>query len=397
MQTKAMNRFLFYILCAIVLGGLTSCHDSEDGPGGSDVTEKTIFVYMPWTASEHSTANNLYGNFMDNIRDMEAAIGTQGGLGNNRMLVFISKSAHYSALVEVKYRDGRCLRDTLKRYTDFDYTTAANLASILRDVKSYAPANIYDMLIGCHGSGWLPKGSNPAQAKSRAFGGATATYQTEIPTLADGIRQAGMHMQFISFDDCYMAAVEVAYDLKDVTDFLIASTSEIMAAGMPYKDIWRYITPSEPDYGAIVDGFYNFYSAYIGPDEQPYPYGTLSVINCRQAEPMAQIMQTINSQYTFDPAKLAAVQRLDGYNNTVFYDMGSYVRHLCSDATLLDSYLNAEQLLVPYKKATQRIYSNYDIQYTDVLSFSGITISDPTRNPNVTAPLQRTAWYQATH
>ena len=43
-----------------------------------------------------------------------------------------------------------------------------------------------------------------------------------------------MHMDYILFDDCYMSSVEVAHALRHVTDYLIGSTSEIMAYGFPY-------------------------------------------------------------------------------------------------------------------------------------------------------------------
>ena len=35
-------------------------------------------------------------------------------------------------------------------------------------------------------------------------------------------------MEYILFDDCYMSSIEVAYELKDVTKYLIGSTSEMM-------------------------------------------------------------------------------------------------------------------------------------------------------------------------
>lgn len=44
-------------------------------------------------------------------------------------------------------------------------------------------------------------------------------------------------MEYILFDDCYMSSVEVAYELKEATRFLIASTSEMMAYGMPYATV----------------------------------------------------------------------------------------------------------------------------------------------------------------
>ncbi len=54
---------------------------------------------------------------------------------------------------------------------------------------------------------------------------------------ARGIVGAGVKMEYILFDDCYMSSVEVAYELKEATRFLIASTSEMMAYGMPYATV----------------------------------------------------------------------------------------------------------------------------------------------------------------
>lgn len=51
-----------------------------------------------------------------------------------------------------------------------------------------------------------------------------------------------------------MSTVEVAYDLKNVTSHLIASTSEIMAYGMPYDKIGQYLI-GNIDYEKVCDGF----------------------------------------------------------------------------------------------------------------------------------------------
>ena len=57
---------------------------------------------------------------------------------------------------------------------------------------------------------------------TRYFGGVTSDDQTDISTLADAISDAGLKMEFILFDDCYMSSVEVAYDLRHVTGHIIA-------------------------------------------------------------------------------------------------------------------------------------------------------------------------------
>ena len=75
------------------------------------------------------------------------------------------------------------------------------------------------------------------QPLTRYFGELTREFQTDVGTLARGIVGAGVKMEYILFDDCYMSSVEVAYELKEATRFLIASTSEMMAYGMPYATV----------------------------------------------------------------------------------------------------------------------------------------------------------------
>lgn len=384
-----MKRFLSIYLAFMIVGLLTACHNSDD-PEPPQAAEKTLLLFMPWSAGANEPYNsNLYSYFTQNIADIETAIKTQGGLGSNRLMVFISQSPTYAALVEISYKGQQCVRDTLKRYNRYNYTTAYGIASVLNDVKQQAPANNYAMLIGCHGTGWIPKGIYDFY-KTRSFGGSEAAYQIELSDLADGIRQAGMHMQFVAFDDCYMAGVEVAYDLKDAADYLIASTSEIMAAGLPYKQIWPCLIASQPNYQGVVDAFYDFYSHYS------YPYGTLSVIDCQQIDETARTMRELNSRYTYDNDKNDELQKLDGMAQTIFFDMQSYTDKLCESSADAEQIAQQIRRMVPYAKATAEIYSAYSGAWK-VDTFSGITISDPTTNSYVVGRKTMTAWWQATH
>ena len=80
--------------------------------------------------------------------------------------------------------------------------------------------------------------------QTRWFGGWTSEYQIETTTLADAISEAGMRVEYIMFDDCFMSSVETAYDLKDVTDYLIgcppatASTTSVpIRASLPRPQV----------------------------------------------------------------------------------------------------------------------------------------------------------------
>lgn len=372
---------------------LSGCTDEEYKEG---IVEKTLFMYFPWSGN----ANPLTDAFYKNVADMEKAI-MEDGLDSKRVIVFFATSSSEAEMYEIVYKNGKCAHEILKEYTDHPYTTASGLTSILKDVKDFAPAYNYAMTIGCHGMGWIQAEQTRMYKSSdfkyhweyegaltRWFGG--SFYQTNITTLAEAIMNADVHMQFILFDDCYMANVEVAYDLRNVTNYLIASTCEVMSAGMPYAMIGGDLLDREPDYQAICDDFYAFYSNYGN-----YSYGTLSVIDCSQMDMMAEIMNTININYTLDPRLLGHIQKLDGYNPVIFYDFGDYVEKLGIDENLHYDFEQQLKRTVVYSVHTEQYYA-YGAGAFDINSYSGLTISDPSIS-SIAAEKENTAWYQATH
>lgn len=217
---KYAERILF-IFISLLSCGLVSCEKEEMTE--LEENRKTLFMYMPW-------ASDLIGNFYTNLSDMEESIASTG-LSGEKVVVFLSTSPTEATLFEFTCRNGVCRRETLKEYIDLPFTTAEGITAILNDVKAAAPAEVYAMVIGCHGMGWLPVRNEKVRSsggwkthweyegvpKTRYFGGTTAEYQTEIRDLADGIAGAGLKMEYILFDDCYMSSIEVAYELKDVT------------------------------------------------------------------------------------------------------------------------------------------------------------------------------------
>ena len=70
-----------------------------------------------------------------------------------------------------------------------------------------------------------------------------------------------------------MSSIEAAYYLKDVTHYLIACPTEIMAYGFPYHKCGKYLL-GNPDYEKVCKEFYNFYANYESP------YGTIAVTDC---------------------------------------------------------------------------------------------------------------------
>lgn len=393
-----MKRFIFSVFVAAL--GLTSCgsDDSPAPPPPPDGTDQTVFMYLPWS-------DNLTDFFEKNIANFESVVA-QGTLHNERILVFFAESPAKATLFELVQNGDACERKMLKSYDNPAFTTAQGIASILKDVKAFAPAKRYGMTIGCHGMGWLPIPGSArgevgqryhweyeGEVMTRFFGGTKPEHRVEVSTLVEGITQAEMKMEYILFDDCYMSSIEVAYDLRNVTDHLISCPTEIMADGMPYANIGKHLIGTV-DYAAVCDEFHKFYSDYRVPS------GTIGVTDCRELDALVPIMKEINARFTFDQSKIKSVQSMDGYTPVIFFDYGDYVAKLCGDAELLERFsAQLDRAVPPQCRKHTGTYptSMGGFRTLPIKAYSGITTSDPSVNPMAVTAKTATAWYKATH
>ncbi len=402
------------LLLTILVPG--ACSDDSDDDKRPEPVRKTLFFYMPWSGN----SSDLTSAFYKNIQSMKAAIAN-GGLTNERIIVFISVSASRAQMFEITYKNGMCSEEMIREYSSPMLTTAEGIAGILSDMRSAAPASSYAMVIGAHGYSWVrvedydaakrqrmapghhdysdgdgldyferlaQDGSSPL---TRFFGGTETAHRTNITTLAEALDMAGMRMEYILFDVCYMSSIEVIYDLRHSADFIMACPTEIMGVGMPYNRIGRMLLGAT-NYSGITDEFLRFYSSYS------QPYGTFAVTDCRELDSLATLMRRINAAHTFDTAYLKQLQRMDGDSPSLLYDLGDYVDHLCTDSVLANEFRAQLNRAVPYKTHTEKypyVYGN-SLQTRAIHSYCGLTTSAPSQH-KLAAGVVNTSWHIDTH
>lgn len=387
-------------LCIALAACSDSSGDDDNVPAvdeEDETTAQTLIMFYPYSG-------NLLSAFNDNIADMMTVVQGRGGLGDRRIVIYICQSATKAYKIEMVDEGGRVVLDTIatETFTSMPYADAAGMASLISSLEETAPAESYAMIIGCHGMGWLPAGADvttTADAKgtatvgdidlpTRYFGhSSSAAWQCDISVLADGITATGMPMDYILFDACYMANIETAYELRDATHYLIASPAEIMAAGVPYAVAGSYLL--DMDYEGFCSAFISYYTATSSP------YATISVTDCSQVEAMAEVMCTIYAAGNVD-ISTSTLQTFDGISPHIFYDLGDYVEQLCGDDdALYADFETALALLVPYSRHTSSFYSAYNKRATDISTYSGLTISEPSVNSAADTWAQ-TAWAAAT-
>lgn len=409
----------FIIATLFIVVGV-SCSNG-DSPGGPDVpvtpVGQTVFMFFPWS-------NSLLSDFRRTVEDMQTVVAERS-MKNERIMVFMATSEREAVLFELKKQNGRCLTDTLRRYSDRPFTSRQWLTSLFSEVMTLAPASRYGMVVGCHGLAWVPvQGQRNAQKRlgsqerideednlykkeridkegddlmhfevqgpvtTRFIGGTYPETQIETTDLANAMANAGFHTEYILFDACYMSSVEVAYELKDVTHYLIASPTEVLSYGFPYITMGKHLLGT-PNYKGIADSFISFYSSYN------LPYGTVAVTDCTQLDALAAIAQQINAAAA-EQLVPNGVQIMDGYSPTLFYDLG----HLMSlkDAGTVLTAAFAEQLekTVPYKGHTGQYFTTLKDAPVDIKHYSGLNTSQGSLN-HMADRLSETAWYKATN
>ena len=420
-----MKQFVYGFIFAIVsIIGLGSC--TEEAFDIDKVNKQTILVFLPWTGGNSSIG--LTEDLSKNIDSICAGIKDKKGLNNTRVLVFFSNNANNSTLFDLTYNDvtKEVSRTPIKTYEGSAYNSANGFADILNEVRQNAEALNYALIIGGHGCGWscaddwinypnqaksfntqqtlsydtpfsgIQFGTDPDNPTTRFFGSVDRKENSiDLSTLVEGIKQSGIKMQYILFDVCYMGNVETAYELKDVTNYLIASSSEIIAKGIPYRSMWSYLNGTTPNYSSLVNGIVNFYK------NSNSPYCNMAAIDCRQLDALANVMKEINQKYTFDTTiPLDSIQPLDGFLPHLSYDMAVYVDSLRPIGYLKEQFSNQLKKTVKAAAHTDCAYTALR-QYPEVTikikNYCGLSISDPSQHPVAIRGKEKTGWWKATH
>ena len=392
------------MLLAVFSLSFFSCSDDDDSPVDTpDVemqSDETVIVFFPYTV-------NLYKYLNKNISDIETAMLKTKD--NPNVIVYINETKNKSCIYNIRRKGDVCVHDTLRTYQENDYTTAQGMANLFSEIKSFTPGTkSYSMIVGCHGMGWiyaddfkaaqkmspmLYKDSYEADPVTRWMGVNSA--MIDMDKLAQGMEMADLHTRLMLFDVCYMGNIESIYELRNVSDYVIGSSIEIMARGMEYQKIWEdIITPTEQALDNICNKFYNGYK------ESDQPYAAIAAVDCKQLDNLADVVKEINAGYQFPEEMRDSLQMLDGYRPSLFYDMGRYVELQCQNEELMDRYAKAYDEAVIYAYNTDMYYTSLSqgAAGSHIIKYcSGLTTSAPSLNELKNMGWSRTAWYKATH
>ena len=315
--------WLFIALC------FTSC--GENGQSIETEPTRLLLAYI-------GVDNNL--NTLE-IEKLNALRNGWTGKPTDHILAYVDRAGGGASL----YNGSEPLH--LESYGKENSANAATLSRVINDVLNTYKADHYGLLVFSHASGWLPEGTlyqpNPQETSQRHVAAVAAVAARSI--MIDGKSEMELKdfaaaipdgvFDYIVFECCFMAGIEVAYELRHKANHILASSAEIVHPGFApvYADATNKLL--EGNLSGFGQHVFNHTLTYA--DNSINRSATYSLINTQALEPLAAfIRNNCDFSQTVALSDIQHFDRLDGYR--LFFDFEDYY------SRLLDSDTQSQEL-----------------------------------------------------
>ena len=224
--------------------------------------EITYLVYM-------AADNDLESDAIKNLKSLQKV----GSSANANILVLLDRHSGYDStegnrkgtdLYYITCAPEKMNDDIIAEMGELNMADYVNLRCFLEFAHTHYPARHLVLNIWSHGfgvsyDGIIPKSvirdddvSNSGSSSMRIFDMAAAIRTFESKN--------GCYLDLVQFDCCSMQTIEMAFQLREATDYVVAPLTEILANGSDYEAIAGYLKSgySKEEFpGFLVESFYN--------------------------------------------------------------------------------------------------------------------------------------------
>ena len=334
---------------------------SQPGRLPSEETRQVMVMYS-------AGFNSLSGALSSDLSELEEGfVPTSKSRADHILLVFSRKTSYsgYSTPVAPVlyrlYKDnvGEIVRDTLLRWRPEDQ---ASDPSILKEVMDFArdkyPAKGYGLVFSSHGAAWLPSKNSP-QTSVKSIGQDADTGRVLEMELHDFVDALPYKLEYVLMDACFMGSVEVAWALKDKARLVGFSPTEIMSDGFDYLKLTQRLLASEPDALGVCK---DYFAQYATPG-QSSPFASITLVEPRAMQPLADVCKTLFERYRMAIASLSTSQVQRYYRQGVnprhehLFDLRHLLEQAGASASEMEQVDAALENCILYEAHTDRFMS----------------------------------------
>lgn len=248
---------------ALKAGSTTIVVVTEDGAMTASckvIVEPAAPLKGTRTVLAYIAADNSLASFASlDLAEMKAGMAKVQD-SNVHFLVYIDDGKS-PRLLELRNEKGSVVEAVVETYESRNSVGVSETQEVFAKVFSDSnyQADSYGLVYWSHGDGWLPY---PLRAGTRWVGQdkGNGDNRMNISEFVEILKSAP-HFDFILFDACFMQSVEVAYELRDYTDYCIGSPTEIPGPGASYDVVVPAMFSAENAAVNIARAYYEPYAA----------------------------------------------------------------------------------------------------------------------------------------
>ncbi|UCE91964.1 MAG: hypothetical protein JSV90_02130 [Methanobacteriota archaeon] len=286
-----------------VLATSEELFDTDEAPAENEEVTWTIMAYI-------AGDNNLEFEAVSDVMEMEVH-GSQNGVNVIALVdthtlfegthwYYIGEGeTHFDLEANETYCDCEQILGSECEAEEQNMGDPATLQNFIEVSVAYAPADRYMLVLWDHGGGWYGVCWDDSSIREED----NRTDRLTVHEVATAIEAAedstGIHLDVIGFDACLMAMVEVAYECRDLADYMVASVTGIPFDGWAY-DLFLDDLVANPSMSVtelcnhIVDGYVEYYSFCEGSGLGGWTGVTLSVLDLSVAEELAGAVDALS-------------------------------------------------------------------------------------------------------
>ncbi|MCL7986552.1 clostripain-related cysteine peptidase [Sphingobacterium sp. lm-10] len=299
---------------------------------------------------------------------------------NNDLFVYIKASDLVSHILKIRpSKNANSLSsDTIKTIYSYKPSDPVIMKDVIDYIRKTYPSDSFGLILWSHATSWAP----PRNKRIMSFGSDRGK-EMDILDLKNALPD---NMDYIIFDACSMASLEVLYEFRFKSKYILCSPSEVLSESYPYDKIVPYLFLDLAELKNIARIYYEHYNDLNGSAQS----ATISLIKMDELEEMCFNLRELlkSEQRNFFLRK--SVQRFD-YSQSFpvpSFDFGDFLTKNFNSSQLVSLKKSLSKVVV-YKNNTPNFLGR------PILANSGVTCYIPDSNDSYYNYYTGYEWYRA--
>lgn len=393
-----MKLKLYILICISFLFLFAACEQEEE-PIIPVVGSRTVLVYI--VADNNGLEESFPKNFASRDID-EMMVGMKSVDTSLYNLLVYLDDKNTPVLFRIgKDSKGNVKKEIVKEYAEQVSTDVSVMTEVLHRTFYEYPADSYGLVYWSHADGWIPYPLS--SGASTRWIGQDAGQGDERMNISDflTVLDSAPHFDFIMFDACFMMSVEVAYELRNYTDYYMGCPTENPGPGAPYDMVvpQMFVTNAAKNMATEYFNYYQgIYNDGVGISNSSWTGGTsIAVLKTAELDNLATVTKQVLPDMAIDNSVLR--QNVFNYDKRTsssvgYYDMQQMMKNILDNSSY-SYWKQAFDASVVYWNTTDKNYSQYIGEFS-MKDTNGVShYISKSLSSSAAAAYRSTAWYTA--